>query len=81
VSWLSQAFSLDFNLKAHMKTHSADNYHVCQYPECGRRFTQESKLRAHIRAQHEKVKDFLIPVVNFTVEEYLCSLCKLACRI
>ncbi|CAL4968863.1 unnamed protein product [Urochloa decumbens] len=37
-----------------MKTHSADNYHVCQYPECGRRFTQESKLRAHIRAQHEK---------------------------
>jgi hypothetical protein len=51
-----------------MKTHSADNYHVCQYPECGRRFTQESKLRAHIRAQHEKVKDFLIPVVNFTCE-------------
>jgi hypothetical protein len=51
---------LDFNLKAHMKTHSADNYHVCQYPECGRRFTQESKLRAHIRAQHEKVRSVTI---------------------
>uniref|UniRef100_A0A0A9D1Z0 C2H2-type domain-containing protein n=1 Tax=Arundo donax TaxID=35708 RepID=A0A0A9D1Z0_ARUDO len=37
-----------------MKTHSADNYHLCPYPDCGRRFTQESKLRAHIRAQHEK---------------------------
>uniref|UniRef100_A0A453NX19 C2H2-type domain-containing protein n=1 Tax=Aegilops tauschii subsp. strangulata TaxID=200361 RepID=A0A453NX19_AEGTS len=49
-----KAFSLDFNLKAHMKTHFADNYHMCPYPECGRRFTQESKLRAHFRAQHEK---------------------------
>uniref|UniRef100_J3LDQ7 C2H2-type domain-containing protein n=2 Tax=Oryza brachyantha TaxID=4533 RepID=J3LDQ7_ORYBR len=37
-----------------MKTHSADNYHVCKYPECARRFTQESKLRAHIKQQHEK---------------------------
>jgi uncharacterized Zn-finger protein len=61
---LLQAFSLDFNLKAHMKTHSADNYHACQYPECGRRFTQESKLRAHIRAQHEKVR-FLTSASKF----------------
>ncbi|XP_044403155.1 zinc finger transcription factor YY1 isoform X3 [Triticum aestivum] len=53
-SALMKAFSLDFNLKAHMKTHFADNYHMCPYPECGRRFTQESKLRAHFRAQHEK---------------------------
>ena len=39
-----------------MKTHFADNYHMCPHPECGRRFTQESKLRAHFRAQHEKVR-------------------------
>jgi hypothetical protein len=61
---------LDFNLKAHMKTHSADNYHVCQYPECGRRFTQESKLRAHIRAQHEKVRSLIICEFLLVKEKY-----------
>ncbi|VAI46240.1 unnamed protein product [Triticum turgidum subsp. durum] len=66
---LATAFSLDFNLKAHMKTHFADNYHMCPYPECGRRFTQESKLRAHFRAQHEKTRQSGLqnpggPVIN-----------------
>ncbi|KAG8088673.1 hypothetical protein GUJ93_ZPchr0010g10502 [Zizania palustris] len=35
----SKAFSLNFNLKAHMKTHSAYNYHVCKYPGCTRSFS------------------------------------------
>jgi hypothetical protein len=53
-----------------MKTHSADNYHVCQYPECGRRFTQESKLRAHIRSQHEKVRSLTICEILVVKEIY-----------
>ncbi|RWW05169.1 hypothetical protein GW17_00031572, partial [Ensete ventricosum] len=50
-----QAFSLDFNLKSHMKTHSLENYHVCPYPECGKKYTHESKLKSHLKAHHEKV--------------------------
>lgn len=55
-----QAFSLDFNLRAHMKTHSLENYHVCPYPECGKRYTNECKLRTHIKTQHEKVRLLLL---------------------
>jgi len=50
-----QAFSLDFNLRQHMKIHSKDHYRVCPYPDCGKRYTQECKLKSHIKAHHEKV--------------------------
>ncbi|KAG6516083.1 hypothetical protein ZIOFF_026531 [Zingiber officinale] len=33
---LRWAFSLDFNLRAHMKTHLVENYHVCPNLECVR---------------------------------------------
>ncbi|KAK7292861.1 hypothetical protein RJT34_15716 [Clitoria ternatea] len=46
-----KAFSLDFNLRSHMKTHSHENYHIC--PDCGKRYTQEYKLKNHI-ASHMK---------------------------
>ncbi|KAG6479608.1 hypothetical protein ZIOFF_063076 [Zingiber officinale] len=48
------AFSLDFNLRAHMKTHSVENYHVCPYLECGKRYINESKLRTHLKTHHDK---------------------------
>ncbi|KAK6156999.1 hypothetical protein DH2020_011247 [Rehmannia glutinosa] len=51
---VTQAFSLDFNLKSHMKTHSQENYHVCPYPECGKRYAHEYKLKNHIASHHEK---------------------------
>ena len=50
-----QAFSLDFNLRSHMKTHSQENYHVCPYPDCGKRYAHEYKLKNHIASHHEKV--------------------------
>ncbi|KAF8404241.1 hypothetical protein HHK36_009123 [Tetracentron sinense] len=49
-----QAFSLDFNLRAHMRTHSQENYHVCPYADCGKRYAHEYKLKTHIKSHHEK---------------------------
>lgn len=53
-----QAFSLDFNLRSHMKTHAQENYHICPYPECGKRYAHEYKLKNHIASHHEKVGIF-----------------------
>lgn len=50
-----QAFSLDFNLRSHMKTHSQENYHICPYTDCGKRYAHEYKLKNHIASHHEKV--------------------------
>lgn len=50
-----QAFSLDFNLRSHMRTHTGENYHACPYDDCGKRYAHEYKLRAHMRNHHDKV--------------------------
>lgn len=38
-----------------MKIHSQESYHICPYPECGRRYVHEYKLKNHIMSHHEKV--------------------------
>lgn len=48
-----QAFSLDFNLRSHMKTHTGE-YNECPYEGCDKRYCQEYKLRAHIAKEHTK---------------------------
>jgi hypothetical protein len=48
-----QAFSLDFNLRSHMKTHTGE-YNECPYEGCDKRYCQEYKLRAHIAKEHSK---------------------------
>lgn len=50
----AQAFSLDFNRRSHMRTHTGENYHVCPVLECGKKFAHESKLKAHVASVHEK---------------------------
>lgn len=47
-----QAFSLDFNLRSHMKTHTGE-YHECPHAGCEKRYCQEYKLRAHICKEHK----------------------------
>lgn len=38
-----------------MKTHSQENYHICPYADCGKRYAHEYKLKNHITSHHEKV--------------------------
>lgn len=62
-----------------MKTHSVENYHVCPYLECGKRYINESKLRTHMKTHHDKVAYAylnFIQVLHFLFHCLIISMCK-----
>jgi len=54
-------FSLDFNLRTHVRIHTGDRPYVCPFDGCNKKFAQSTNLKSHILT-HAKTKYAIHPL-------------------
>jgi Zinc finger, C2H2 type len=52
-------FSLDFNLRTHVRIHTGDRPYVCPFDMCSKKFAQSTNLKSHILTHAKQKYDFI----------------------
>lgn len=59
-------FSLDFNLRTHVRIHTGDRPYVCPFDGCNKKFAQSTNLKSHILT-HAKAKYVCVCVFSVCI--------------
>lgn len=65
----SRSFIERSKLKRHLLVHSGEKPYVCNFADCGKRFSLDFNLRTHIRSIHSGEKPFVCTVCNKTFSQ------------